>query len=69
MVTDNTKLTLESHGRKFTAELNWDCDFSSLLDSFLGLGVCATFPYQMMLETMKEWAESQLEAYFPKEEE
>ena len=25
MNTDNTKLTLE-HDKKYTAELNWDCD-------------------------------------------
>lgn len=69
MVTENTKLTLESHGKKYTAELNWDCGFDNLLDAFLGLGVCATYPYKGMLETMKEWAEEQLDAYFPNSEE
>ena len=65
MNTDNTKLTLEHDGKKYTAELNWDCDCEGLLDAFLGLTVCATQPYKNMLVTMKEWAESQLDAYFP----
>lgn len=67
MNTDNTKLTLEQDGKKYTAELNWDCDCEGLLDAFLGLTVCATYPYKTMLETMKEWAENQLDAYFPDE--
>ena len=65
MNTDNTKLTLEHDGKKYTAELNWDCGCEDLLDAFLGLTVCATYPYKNMLETMKEWAENQLDAYFP----
>lgn len=69
MNTDNTKLTLEHDGKKYTAELNWDCGCEDLLDAFLGLTVCATYSYKNMLETMKEWAENQLEAYFPNRDE
>ena len=49
MNTENTKLTLEHDGKKYTAELNWDCGCEDLLDAFLGLTVCATYPYKNML--------------------
>ena len=65
MNTDNTKLTLEHDGKKYTAELNWDCGCEELLDAFLGLSVCATYPYRTMLETMYQWSKEQLEVYFP----
>ena len=65
MNTENIKLTLESHGSKYTAEMNWDCDCEALLDAFLGLSVAATFPYKTMLETMYQWSKDQLEVYFP----
>lgn len=67
MIPENTKLTLESHGKKYSAEMNWDCGCEALLDAFLGLTVCATFPYKHMLEEMYNWSKSQLEAYFPDE--
>lgn len=64
---ENTKLTLESHGRKFSAEMNWDCDCEGLLDAFLGLSVAATYPYKTMLKVMHDWSKEQLEVYFPEE--
>ena len=65
MNTENTKLTLEHDGKKYTAELNWDCGCEELLDAFLGLSVCATYPYRTMLEIMHDWSKEQLEVYFP----
>ena len=65
--TENTTLTLESHGKKYSAEMNWDCDCEALLDAFLGLSVAATFPYKSILTTMYQWSKDQLEVYFPDE--
>jgi hypothetical protein len=67
MSIENTKLSLESHGQKYTAELNWDCNCEDLLESFLGLSVAATFPYKTVVETMYFWAKNQLNTYFPNE--
>ena len=64
---ENTKLTLESHGRTYSAELPWDCTCEDLLDAMLGLSVCATYPYKTMLDVMYRWSKEQLEVYFPEE--
>lgn len=66
MNTDKTILTFESAGKKHSSELNWDADLYTIMDSLAGLLVCATFPYESIIETMSEWAENQKSAFLNK---
>ena len=63
MSNDKTILTLESYGKKFSAEMNQDTDLYTIMDSFAGLLVGATFPYQSVVDVMYEWSKNQREVY------
>lgn len=69
MYNNKTILTFESQGKKHSSELNWDADLYTIMDSLAGLLVCATFPYETIINTMHEWSQNQKDAYFPKNEE
>ena len=67
--TEPMKLSLTSHGKTFSAELNWDSTFNEILQALVGLGVAATYSHVGILETMQNFAEEELEALRPLQEE
>ena len=55
MENKKTILSLETpYGEKFIAELPWDCSTEKLIDTFIGLCVSATYPYNNVIKTMNE---------------
>jgi hypothetical protein len=69
MVTNKTILSLESNGKKFSAELNWDAGLEDLMDSFYGLCVCATFNPKNIVEYMNSYSQSMIDANWTTENE
>ena len=60
---EKTIVTLESHGKKHSSELNWDANLSDILDAFYGLCVAATFDPVTVVKGMREWSEEKCENF------
>lgn len=56
-----TKITLESHDKKHSSELNWDAGLDDILDAFYGLCIAATFHPESILNVMKDWVEEKMD--------
>lgn len=56
-----TKLSLEQHDIKMSAEMSWDAGLTDILDSFYGLLVGVTFQPNMIISIMKQWVENKQE--------
>lgn len=56
-----TKITLESHNKKHSSELNWDAGLDDILDAFYGLCIAATFHPESILNVMKDWVEEKMD--------
>ena len=54
---DNTEkptiISIESHGKKFTAELPWDVNMSDLMDALKGLLLASGWPIDIINEYVK----------------
>jgi hypothetical protein len=64
---ENSKLTFENNGFKYSNELPWDASVEDLFDAILGIGVSATYSYKMLLKTFYEKSKELLEINFPEE--
>lgn len=62
---ENTILTIEHAGNKFSAEMNWDADMDDLLDAFYGACVACTWNPKTILEGMRDYAENAIAATWP----
>ena len=58
---EKTILSLTINGNKYSAEMNWDVNIDAMLDSFYGMCISATFQERIILEAMRDFAESKLE--------
>ena len=58
---EKTILSLTINGNKYSAEMNWDVNIDTMLDSFYGMCISATFQERTILEAMRDFAESKLE--------
>lgn len=59
----NTELILKANDREFSAKLEWDASIETLLDTFYGLCVTATYSPTSILANMKDFSESKLETF------
>ena len=60
---EKTIVTLESHGKKHSSELNWDAGIYDILNAFYGLCVAATFDPVQVVKGMREWSEEKCENF------
>ena len=60
---DNIVLTLESSGKKYTAELKWDADIDTLIETFYGLCITSTYHPLTVLKHMKSFSEESLDSF------
>jgi len=47
------RVTIESHGKTFTAELPWDADMEEITTAIRGLLVSCTWPIEVVDEYIK----------------
>ncbi len=53
MIEKPTILTIESHGKKFSAELPWDTNIYDLMGAMKGLLVASGWPIELINELIK----------------
>lgn len=53
MIPEPTKITFEHHEMKYSAELNWDADMTTILTAFAGLLRASGFHEETIKEFIK----------------
>lgn len=62
MNRDKFILSIESDGKKYTSEMNWDASMEDILQSFYGLLIATSYMPDTILRNMKEFSENVIEA-------
>lgn len=51
------RITIESHGNKFSAELSWDSSLDDIFPALLGLFVSSGYSQEGVLDYIVNWAD------------